>query len=225
MDYLAICRAVRSESGISGGGPSSVVNQSGLLARMVGWAQDAYSTIQQEDVWSFRWRRATPSLQTGVASYQPANLGVADLGPVFVDGVYLNTAALPRLTWMPWSQIDRLPAQTGVPSRFARRPDGALVFHPTPDTTHQLRIDYLRNTHVLVDNTDVPLWSNEMQQKAIVFSALMMYADHVGDPDAMRRGQRGYEVARTLMAAEFLDSIDGRPLTLGAIDRDRPLLT
>lgn len=225
MDYLAICRAVRSESGLSGGGPSSVANQTGMLERIVYWVQDAYATIQQEDHWSFRWRRATFDLQAGVADYLPSSLSVTDLGPVFVDGVYINGATPTRLSWMDWSDFDRLSSASGQPARFARRPDGALVFHPTPDAIYPLRVDYLRDTHTLVSNTDVPLWPDATQQKAIVFGALMMYADHAGDPDAMRRGARGYESARALMAREFLEPITARPLSLGDVDTRRPLLT
>jgi hypothetical protein len=223
MDYLGLCQSLRSESGLGGGGPASVANQTGMLGRMVGWTQTSYANIQQEENWRFRWRRATATLQAGVAAYTGAALSLTDLGPVFVDGVR-NAATLSKLAWMEWSRFDLLPAATGDPTRFARRPDGALVFHPTPTSATVLRIDYLRNTHVLVNNTDVPIWTDEAQQRAIVFGALIMYADHNADPDAMRRGIRGYEIAHSLMARDYLDPIVAAPLPMSAVDTGRPLL-
>jgi hypothetical protein len=223
MDFLGLCSATRRECGLSGGGPASVKSQTGMMERVVNWVQNSYSEIQQLDEWLFRWAQGTGALKVGVSVYTGVDLGLPELGLIYRDEVYRD-ANLARVSWVEWPRISRAPAASDTPTCISRRPDGKIVVWPTPTIANPIRMDYQRKPHVLVENTDTPLWSDDSQQMAIVWSAVMKYAEHVDDPAAMSRGRRGYDAAIERMSTQWLQGIEGRPLTLNAIAPSRPTL-
>ena len=81
MNFLGIVTRLVQESGASGAGPTTTVNQVGEYGRMVNWVQDAWLDIQSEHQdWEFL--RTTCSFPTvsGSPFYTPAQANATNFG-------------------------------------------------------------------------------------------------------------------------------------------------
>jgi hypothetical protein len=222
LNYLQLCQALRAESGLSGTGPSSVVGQSGMYARLVEWTQEAYAEILDMLPWSFLWARATPTLTIGQTIYTPAQLGVADLGRIWAKSVLDTTAAPPvLLRCYPWQTLDSMywSGRQGPPRYFARRPDNTIQILPEPDLAYTLQLDYQRIAPALTANTDTPLIPDANLHKAIVYKALEYYGMHDENVTAMQHGARQFAVMLSRM-----DTLYGQPIQTATapVDQAQP---
>jgi hypothetical protein len=227
MTFLELCQRVRSESGVSSGGPASVENQSGMLGRIVTWVSEEWSELQGKEDWSFLWRRESPTLKVGVAAYSPTDLGVPTLGRIYARKLYLvhpTTGVKSRITWMNPDLMQLQLAQSGPPRRFTRDPDGTLRFFPTPDLAYGLMLEHLRAPQVLTDSGDVPIMPDAKLHVAIVWAALERYARHVGDRTILESAQSGGMQARSRMHDAYAPKFDAQPLTMVAVESSEPIL-
>ena len=81
MNFLGLVTRLVQESGASGAGPTTTVNQVGEYGRMVNWVQDAWLDIQSEQQnWEFL--RTTCSFPTvnGEPFYTPAQANATNFG-------------------------------------------------------------------------------------------------------------------------------------------------
>ncbi len=46
MDYLSLCQRLRKEAGVSGDGPATVVGQTSMYDKLVGWIDTAWQEMQ-----------------------------------------------------------------------------------------------------------------------------------------------------------------------------------
>lgn len=222
MNFLQLCQQVREEAGIGGGGPASVKNQTGMLKRIVGWVQQEYLKLQQLNNWAFLWRRITPTLQAGKATYTAVELGVPELGQILARKLYLASTG-ERIAYMPMDRMDVLTPASGKPRFFTRQPDGAVTFYPTPDQAYALKGEHLRAPHALADNTDEPVIPEEHLQWVVVWAALKRYALHSEDPAAMGNAKDGYAEVWAQLCDKHLPDMVGTPLTLVEQQASEPL--
>jgi hypothetical protein len=210
MTYLELCQALRAEAGLSGTGPASVVGQTGMYGRLVGWVQDAYAEILSMLPWSFLWARATPTLTINQTVYTNAQLGINDLGRIYAHSVRdTSTPDSPRLTFRSWLAIERMleDGRAGPPRMFGFRPDRTLIVYPKPDAAYSLQLDYQRAGHVLVNGSDTPLIPDAGLHKIIVYKALEIYGLHNEDMTAAQQGARLFAVYLSRMEQAY-----GRPI-------------
>ena len=83
MTFLELCQTVRQEVGVSGTGPTTVLNQEGQLKVIIDFVADSDFQIQilWED-WEFLWAQYSSTLSTGVAApavAKPTDLGTWDM--------------------------------------------------------------------------------------------------------------------------------------------------
>ena len=80
MDYLTLCKRVVQEAGITGGGPTTVSNQSGQLAKVVGWVQQAWTDIQlMRPNWNFMNEEFVFNTDAATRDYLAADKAINDM--------------------------------------------------------------------------------------------------------------------------------------------------
>ncbi|RLC09555.1 MAG: hypothetical protein DRI24_21580, partial [Deltaproteobacteria bacterium] len=54
MNFLQLCKRLRQEAGLTGSGPSTVVDQTGISKQIVDWVNTAYvDVLSQHANWHF----------------------------------------------------------------------------------------------------------------------------------------------------------------------------
>lgn len=175
MTFLEICQRVRSEAGISGGGPVHVVGQTGIHAKIVDWVKTAHQEIQlSSNRWRFDWAELTTSISTN--SYDASALGVRDWD---WNSLYVDHGSRTWLSAMDWDTYRKVSynAGTGIPTGVSLAPDKTLRFYPTPFEPMTFGGEYYKVPEVLANTTDVPRMPVQYHM-AIVWRALMLYCSH-----------------------------------------------
>jgi hypothetical protein len=219
MDFLAISKRVRSESGISGDGPVNVNGQTGIYAKVVNWVKQAHEEIQlAEHQWRFDWGRTVQTLIEGQDSYDPVTWGLS-LRQYKRDTpyVYLTANGPVGKTWLhfiDYPSFVRLAdtTATGLPVYFTETPDRQLRFYPAPMAGVTLVMEYFKKPEVLVNNTDIPRMPEEYQM-AIVWRAVMMCCTEIEDMARFQSAAKNYTEMMMRMRATELEPM-GQPETL-----------
>lgn len=182
MNFLALCKRVRQDAGVSGDGPSSVTGQTDILARIVTWTKNADEQLQlKNEDWRFLWAYGSGPTVAGRAEYHPADLGLSS--PRTLSNVVINGEPLESQSW-EWYLHNVLSegreSEQGTPKIFVMRPDNKIMLWPTPNAVFTVHTDYYKRPVALVNGTDEPLIPSEFHE-AIVCRALMFYAHYEED--------------------------------------------
>lgn len=208
MTYLELCQRLRMEAGISGTGPSTVVGQAGELGRIVEWCAAAYEDIQNKRLdWRFhRFNFILPL--TAITKTYARNSSALILSGGAVKNfkrnslrIYTDTSVFSDELWLPnrdWDLFrdNRLRGassiQTGRPIEFTLDPSKEIYVWPIPDSATQyfIRGEYYQIPDVMVNDTDEPIF--DTNHMAIVYNALMRYADYVSEPALFAYAQQQY---------------------------------
>lgn len=201
MNFLQLTQRLRIEAGVSGSGPTSVLNQAGELQRLINWINAAWMDIQNERL-DWNWLRSSFTFETIQAqpTYTPAECGVSDLG-IWAEnsfrsyvtsvgtGSELFLPAMPYDKWRNNYQYGALRTTYTRPIEFAVKPsDKSICLGPVPTVGYTILGDYFKAPSELVADADVPALPAK-HHMAIVYRALMMYGMYEGAPDAVQRGQ------------------------------------
>ena len=220
MNFLEIAKRVRQECGISGDGPSSVGGQTGMYAKIVAWARDAFNEIQgSNEEWDFDWAMTTQPLVAGKERYDPINDWGLDHKAFVKRGTYVyRTADGPHAKHWPefigWQGLRelRLPDVRGIPVYASVAPDGSLYLYPIPDAGITAVVEYFRGPQVLTDNLDVPRLP-ERYHMAIVWRAVMFWCAHDENPALFQSAAENYRnIMRRLSVLELPDMDVAEPL-------------
>lgn len=193
MNFLELCQRVRQDSGISGD-IASVVNQQGILLKLVTWVQQAeYDIVTSRKDWNFMRGKASGSLVVGKVEYLPGELGMqpfAMLSKVYVDRQPLEKLDFEYLD--DW-HLKNGGAPDGTPTAFAETPDGTILFNHKPTQAVAFDIRYYKSATRLTVNTSVSPIPAE-HEEVIVQAALMSYARHEQDDQLLRDSQIAFDV-------------------------------
>ena len=209
MNFLQLCQMLRSEAGIPGDGPTTVVSQTGQLLRVVQWIEEAYESIQSLHAnWQFLQTSFSFSTIAGQAEYTPTGVSLTDLLNWKVDDfrVYLNASDENYLIYEPWEtfrpnyQFGALRSQSARPTVFTVKPNKSLFFWAIPDTVYTIDGQYFKTPDVLSGDIDSPLFDAPFHM-AIVWRALMLYAGALGAPDAYSHARHEYR--KVMFKLEF----------------------
>lgn len=184
MTFLELCQRVVMEAGLSGSGPESVTSQTGEMAEVVTWVQQAYTDIQNaRPDWLFM--REDFSFQTisGTQSYTTATIGLADFGRWVEDGmsIYLTSTGsageqyLCPLSWPAFKAhylFGSERTQTGFPMHVSVMPDKSLALGQIPNGIYTVLGEYYKEPESLSGNSDEPLLPAQFHM-AIVWRAVM----------------------------------------------------
>ena len=223
MTYLELCQRLRMESGISGTGPTTTANQTGELGRLVEWIGAAYEDIQNKRLdWRFHRFNFTLILLNGLNKY-PRNSSNLILDGGCVKNfkrnslrIYTDTKNFSDELWLPnrdWDLFrdNRLRGassiQTGRPIEFSLDPSKEIYTWPIPDKSVQyyIRGEYYQTPHVMVNDIDEPIF--DTNHMAIVYNALMKYADYVSEPALFAYAQQQYARLIGKLEADWAEPI------------------
>lgn len=193
--YLALCQQLASDSGTLGDGTAltAVTGQTGRKAKMVGWVNRAWRSIQNAHP-AWRWMRSefSGSTVSGTRAYSGSDLGVASrFGDFICSGegeqrfsIYLTATGVADEGRLFFKDYDwfytncmRGSQTNSRPAYFTITPDGELALHPIPDAAYTVRGPYRKDVQELTADGDIP----EMPVRyhdLIVDVAMMMLQGH-----------------------------------------------
>lgn len=206
MTFLELCQRVRQESGISGSGPESVLNQKAILEKVVQWVKQADLDVQQaHEDWLFMWRMSSVTLVSGVNEYLPTALSLSGLRTI--EEIEINGYPLRHYTWKQFKasrkQLDNGKCE---PTAYTVKPDGAILFSPKPDKNYQAIIEYSMKPIAMQNDDDEPIVPEDYHP-IILQKALMYYASHEEDNSLYQVAAQRYDEYLSLMAHELLPQL------------------
>lgn len=172
--FLILCQRVAARSGtVSGTQPLAVTSQTGRLAKIVEWVEDAYVEIQgQRDEWLWMRGEYETALTIGLAAYEISAL-VADRPGALIAGNTEHSALSlydadigvsdeGRISVLGWAEfrakalIGGARETTGKPVMAAVDNAGSLHVWPTPDKAYVIHGVYRKAAQRLEASIDVP---------------------------------------------------------------------
>lgn len=190
MTYLQLVQRLRSECGVPGSGPTSVVGQTGEMQRLVNYTNQAYQEIQlaRRD---WEWMKTFVSFNTTAhkQNYAPTSvapdIGLSSFFHWQNDSfwVYLASAGKATERTLDQCEYDSLrnsyilgPGTTtyGQPVSIAIAPDKSLYLGPSPDDVYTITAEYFTAPQALALDTDVPTMPERFHM-AIVYRAVWKY--------------------------------------------------
>lgn len=204
-NFLELCQKLRQEAGISGTGPTSVLNQSGEMKRIVDWIARAYEDVQNaEGQWNFLRRDFTfPTIQ-GVQAYTADSVGLPEHESWLDQSfrVYLTEMGYDDEVWIkywPWESFRDAYIRSGNrdtvgrPIAWTIRPeDQAVMLWPLPDLDYTIVGEYMRRPAVMAASVDVPLFPRQFHD-VLMWRALMWYGNYESAPELYATGRGEFE--------------------------------
>ena len=208
--FLQLVQKLRRESGItsaSATGPSTVVSQTGEMGRIVDWAKDAYTDIQNRH-FNWRWMRKAFTVNTVASTVEYAYTAVTDVDAAAAISrfshwwaydesdqwqCYLASTGVSGQYWLRWLAIEdfrRLykhgTIQTGPPVHVAIDHKNQIALGPSPDAVYTVTGDYQRSDQILALDATVPEMPTQFHN-LIVWYALESYGFYESAPEAIQR--------------------------------------
>lgn len=173
MNFLALCKAVASDSGTVAGVPSftTVAGATGRVEQVIGWTSRAWVDIQNErNDWLWMRRTFDKALLADTAAYTAAGLTIDRVSRWLPDRLNYHTfslydptigradeAKLRMVSYDRWREMyDFGVHDHNRPSVWAVSPTNELLFGPTPDKVYNVRGEYRLKPQVLALDADVP---------------------------------------------------------------------
>jgi hypothetical protein len=208
MTFLELCQTVRQEVGVSGTGPTTVLNQEGQLKVIIDFVADSDFQIQilWED-WEFLWAQYSSTLSTGVAApavAKPTDLGTWDMRSFYLDYTTSESAFLAPLSYPDWRSDYRQGVATdALPTYVVVQPDKNIFVDAPPDKAYTITADYWKTpTRMAANATVSPI--PEQFHRTIVARAKTMWAEREEAPDILIGASAEY--------ADVLDKLESNSL-------------
>lgn len=208
MQFLDLVRRLRSECGIAGSGPTTVVGQTGEMRRLVDWIAQAYDELQMSRP-DWEWMRKTKTFNTTASkqSYHPTNaapdIALTDFSQWRNDSfrIYLTSAGKNSeiiLThehdYNGFRDYYLLGARTttyGQPIAISIGPDKSLVFGLGPNGIYTATAEYYSTPQQLALDADIPLMPARFHM-IIVYAAMKKYGMYESAVEQVQQGQSEY---------------------------------
>lgn len=221
MNYLEMVGHLHSLCGVSGPAPATVLGQTGERDRLVGWIRRAWDMIQaQSPAWL--WMQAEFNFQTAVGqrNYSLVEAGILSRfrrWDVESFRCFLTSTGVPdeqflvhwdypilRDTYLLGSQS----TNQSRPVVFAIEPQSrSIVLADIPDQVYTVRGRYFRGHQVLTADADIPEMPEDFHW-AIVYRAMMMYANYESAGDVMAEGVSGYRPLMVQLSGDQLPAVN-----------------
>lgn len=191
--YLALCQKLRQEVGIAGTGPASVLNQTGMMAKIVAWIADADVTIQGKWLdWGFLWKQFSHNTIAATKDVSaPNDLGEWDENSFWIGHATTSARKLKKMEYDHWRDTNAAAESSNVPAHFIVRPDHDIILHPAPDAIYVLTADYWRCATRMTANTDTSPIPSRFD-RLIIAQAKIFYAEHENAPEVMQAAMAEY---------------------------------
>lgn len=224
MTFLQLVQRLRQESATSGASPTTTVNQTGDIKRLVDWISTSWMDIQNEKPdWNFMRQSISFNSIAGLQSYSVSQTGIASFGNFKKDSfrqynVANGYGSEQRLNFIPYDTFRDL-YQYGVmrttqqmPVSFTLDPSKNFLLGPIPDNIYNVNGEqYALPTNFTLD-TDTPTMPSQFHM-AIVWKALMYYGQFEGAQEAYAHGQNEFSRLMSVLRSDQMPTITfGTPL-------------
>jgi hypothetical protein len=227
MNFLQLVQALHHEAGLQGAPPATVVNPTGMAAKLVRWINTAYADVQNEhETWLFRQKEFSFNTVAGTQDYSPVGVGINDLqswkvglNPARASGIRLYSSVSDEqdLFFAPWQlfrdtyNYGSFRTQSGRPTVVTIAPDKTLKLWPTPDAIYTVNGEYVLAADQMSINADEPIIPES--QMVIVWKALMLYGAFEGAADVYAHGKSEHRKALGKLSVSQLPKMGfGAPL-------------
>lgn len=186
--FLELCQQVHQECGVAGT-ISTVLNQTGMLKRVVDWVAKADMKIQsRKSNWKFLWAEWEVELLEGFSEYYPPdNLSMFDERSFWKDAGSDDAINMQFLDYKVWRDDLRHQYTENDESAYVfLKPNGRILFVPTPDSTDAnkyVTAEYWRSPIKLVNNNQVSVIPVQFHD-LIVSQAKLYHAEYRHDTGA-----------------------------------------
>lgn len=205
MNNLQLCQRLRQESGIAGNGPSTVLSQTGQLARLVGWIQQSWTDIQLlRPNWLFMHSEFTFDTVAATRDYLAADYSINDLDLWDRNSFFIYETAvgesdenpIPFKSYSDWREQYR--NQMNVrdddrPRMFTILQDNKIRMESRPDKVYTINGEYKRTVQTLVADTDLPTGLPDKFHMIVVWAALKYFASFEDAPEIMDSAEMHYD--------------------------------
>lgn len=220
LTFLELTKFVRQEAEIPSTGPTTVVNQTGELKRIVDWTASAWEDIQNKHQ-NWRWMRRAFTFNTVASSgsYAPTYVSDVDAGTSITRFghwwahdeydpylAYLQSSGVGsqyRLIYLPWDtfkQIYRFGTQTASqPVHVSVDHHNNIHLGPAPSAVYVVTGDFNRSLQVLTVDADSPEMPTQFH-KLVGYYAMWKYGANSVAAEIVSRSQM--EAARLMSALE-----------------------
>lgn len=214
MTFLELCQTVRQEVGISGTGPTTVLNQEGQLKVIVDFVAAADSEIQTLWAdWNFLWGQYSSTTSSGnraPATQKPTDLGAWDESSFFLDYTTDDNLALSLLKYTSYRSVQRNGvAVNNQPTHVVVQPDQNIILDPQPDATYTVTADYWKVPTKMTANADVSAIPIQFH-RIIVARAKTMWAEREEAPEILLASAAEYADLLDKLEAHSLPNQSGR---------------
>ena len=198
-NYLALCQKFQEKSGITGSEIASVLNQTGMNKRIIGWIADAEENVRNlwQD-WKFNEGEKVITTIIGTDEYTLAALGITDHVSWDKDRFYINPETdsyrkLNYVTYQEWLDSgDRLGVKVNEePNKIVIKPNNSLVLIGVPDDAYTIWARYFLISTRLAANADTSPIPTEYEL-VIIHRAKMYYAEYYENPDLYSTADKDY---------------------------------
>lgn len=217
MNYLQLVQRLRQEAGVSGTGPTTVINQTGEMKRLVDWVNSAWLDIQRlHSSWNWMLAETTFSTVAGQGDYTPAQAGVSSRFGRW-SATSFRVARTPpndETMLMPLSYGDFRSVYRTGPQPQARPvvvcalPNLSLGIGYKPEQAYTIRGEYWKSVQNLTADADIPEMPEDYHD-AIWYRALMLYARYESAAEIYEDAAQNYGRLISLLEIHQLPSFDG----------------
>jgi len=205
MNYLQLAQRLAVECGVAGGGPASVLGQTGMYQKLVNWTNDAWVEIQgMHDNWSWMRQPFTFETVASTGDYLPASITNTVTSSLMTDLRYWwkdtfrcqkKSIGVQDEQWLvEWEyQVFRNTYRfnvqvNGRPVVFAIKPNGkAVMLGQIPDDVYQISGEYQTLPTSMTADADVPAAPTHLHL-AIVYKAMQFYGLFEAAPEVLSKG-------------------------------------
>lgn len=163
-------------------------------------------TPANTDVFSIKWW-GEYDLLAGIGSGAELNKG-----SVYIQ--YVDSSERRRLSFVSWEEFQNLANNStnvvGEPIAFTETASGLFDFYPRPQKEFRVFFDYATPIQTLTDFDDIPDLPVEYHE-AILWKALMYYADFDEKPQVFARAERRYMTLANVLEFNKLPTIQWGP--------------
>ncbi len=227
--FLQLCAKLRQETTDSGTGPTTVVGQTGELARFVSWVCDSYTELQQDrDDWLFLRKSFTVNTVAGTGEYAygactdtATSALISRFSRWYRDTLrcYLSSAGVAseyRLIPLEWDVFRRLyrsgPQTDGQPVYVSFDPTDRIALGPEPSAVYVVTGDCQKGPQTLALDADEPEMPSRFHN-LIVYEAMIRYGFNRVAPEALQFAQaEGSRLRGALELSQLPRMSVGEPL-------------
>ena len=208
MTFLELCQTVRSEVGISGTGPTTVIGQEGQLLSIVNFTAEADFLIQGLWLdWNFLWAQFATETQANkreLKKTKPDDLGSWDVTSFWLDYTSDTNYPLDLMGYLEWRNDHRQGTmQVGVPSYAVIQPDQQVFVEQASDKEYAFTADYFKAPYKMTANTSkspIP----DAFHRCIVARAKTMWAEREDATEILLASSAEYQ--------DILDKLEAHSL-------------